>query len=50
MTTFHVIPVDDLVEHETDDNCPCNPIQEAVVRDDGSINWVASHNAKDGRS
>lgn len=49
MSTTHVMPIGDLIEHTADDDCACNPVQEAVVADDGSMNWLASHNALDGR-
>jgi hypothetical protein len=46
---LHVLPVDDLVDHEDTDTCPCGPTTIAVERDDGSIGWVISHHALDGR-
>lgn len=50
MTTVHVVPVNDLVEHETDgDDCVCGPDIEAVRRDDGSVGWLVSHHSLDGR-
>lgn len=30
MTVHHVIPVDDLVEHRADKDCPCHPTQDAA--------------------
>ena len=47
----HVMPINDLVEHEWDDNgdCPCGPEVQPVERDDGSIGWVYIHSALDGR-
>lgn len=53
----HVVPVDDLIEHETemtsdhllDRRCPCGPTPEAVKRDDGSVGWVIRHHSLDGR-
>ncbi len=44
----HVIPLDDFIEHELED-CVCGPEVEPRPRDDGSIGWVVSHNALDGR-
>ena len=50
MSTVHVVPVNDLVEHETDgDDCVCGPDIEAVRRDDGSVGWLVSHHSLDGR-
>ena len=50
MTTVHVIPVDDLTDHDTDgDDCPCGPCTEPVTRDDGSVGWVVIHHSLDGR-
>lgn len=49
MSTVHVLPVADLVEHEISDTCICGPSVEAVFRDDGSNGWVVSHNSLDGR-
>ena len=49
-TTWHVYPVSDLIEHDTeDDSCVCIPEQRPVQRGDGSISWVAVHHSLDGR-
>lgn len=47
----HIMPINDLVEHEADDDgeCPCGPEVQPVEREDGSIGWVYVHNALDGR-
>ena len=47
----HIMPINDLVEHEWDDDgdCPCGPEVQPVEREDGSISWVYMHNALDGR-
>lgn len=48
--TVHVVPVNDLVEHEVEGgDCSCGPTVEPVVRDDGSIGWVAVHHSLDNR-
>lgn len=47
--TVHVVPVNDLVEHDTNDDCACGPTSEAVHRDDGSIGWLVTHHSLDGR-
>lgn len=47
----HVTPINDLIEHEWDDDgdCPCGPEVQPVEREDGSIGWLYLHNALDGR-
>lgn len=47
--TVHVVPVADLVAHDTDDDCPCGVSSQAVARDDGSVGWVVVHHSLDGR-
>ena len=47
--TVHVHPLDDLIEHQMDDSCPCGPRQEPVKREDGSVGWLVVHNSLDGR-
>lgn len=48
MSTWHVEPVNDLIEHVHED-CICGPEIEAVFRDDGSNGWLITHHALDGR-
>ncbi len=48
-TDVHVVPVNDLIDHEDADDCPCGPAMIPVERDDGSIGWVVSHFSLDGR-
>jgi len=48
MATYHVEPVNDLIEH-LDEDCPCGPSTEPVPCDDGGINWLVVHNSLDGR-
>lgn len=46
----HTYPVNDLVEHATDGgDCPCGPETVPVEREDGSVGYVISHHALDGR-
>lgn len=48
--TFHVVPIDDLIDHNPDgEDCPCGPETVPVERDDGSIAWQVIHHALDGR-
>lgn len=49
MPPVHVIPVNDLVDHEADDDCICGPAADPVKRGDGSIGWVMLHHSLDGR-
>ena len=50
MTDYHVFPVNDLMEHDTDGgDCVCGPTAKSVERDDGSIGWLQVHHALDGR-
>lgn len=47
---FHIVPVNDLVEHDTSGNeCVCGPSSEPVFREDGSCGWLIVHNSLDGR-
>jgi hypothetical protein len=48
-TTVHVVPVNDIIEHEDSDACPCGPELQPVERRDGTIGWVLSHHSLDGR-
>lgn len=48
--TIHVVPVNDLIEHDSDGGeCPCGPTTEPVMRDDGSNGWLVTHHSLDGR-
>lgn len=50
MTTMHVEPVNDLIEHDTIGTpCICGPRERPVKANDGSVNWVVVHNSLDGR-
>lgn len=50
MSTVHVVPVGDLVEHDTDGGeCICGPSAEAVFREEGSAGWLMTHHSLDGR-
>jgi hypothetical protein len=48
---LHVVPVNDLIEHDTseDEDCICGPETIPVERDDGSFGWLVSHHSLDGR-
>lgn len=44
----HVIPLDDLVEHDPFETCVCGPSIEHVQDDDVS-GWLISHHSLDNR-
>jgi hypothetical protein len=46
---LHVVPVNDLIEHDTLGDCPCGPETRPVERDDGSFGWLVTHHSLDGR-
>lgn len=48
---IHVTPINHLIEHEKNNegDCPCGAEVQPVEREDGSIAWLYSHNALDGR-
>lgn len=46
----HVMPINDLIAHTSDDNCVCSPQAERVQRDDGTdAGWIYIHHSLDGR-
>jgi len=45
----HLHPIEDLVEHELDDECACAPRSELVPRPAGPDGWLYVHNSLDGR-
>lgn len=49
MSTVHVVPVRDLIEHDDSEDCTCGPTTEPVERDDGSFGWLVVHHSLDGR-
>lgn len=50
MSTVHVLPVGDLIEHADEGtDCPCGPTVEPVFADDGSCGWLITHHSIDGR-
>lgn len=46
---LHVVPLDDVVDHDLDQDCVCGVTMEPVVRHDGSMRWLLIHHALDGR-
>lgn len=50
MSDVHVLPVNDLIEHEEEGHdCPCGVTIEPVLADDGSCGWLITHHSLDGR-
>lgn len=50
MSTMHVYPTGDLIDHDTNtDECVCGPTPDPVFREDGSCGWVLIHHSLDGR-
>lgn len=45
----HVMPINDAVLHEIHEGCVCGPEVEPLAREDGTIGWMISHPALDGR-
>lgn len=45
----HVVPLNDLLAHETDD-CACIPETEPIPHPDGQVSFMSTHNAWDGRT
>lgn len=51
MTDLHVVPIGNLIEHDTgvDSSCVCMPTDTPVEQEDGTIRWLAVHHSLDGR-
>ncbi|MEV5703019.1 hypothetical protein AB0L55_36755 [Streptomyces anthocyanicus] len=50
MSTFHVEPINDLIEHDTSGHpCVCGPTERPEKHDDGTVDWIVVHNSLDGR-
>lgn len=49
MGGVHVVPGNDLIDHDVSDECPCGPRSEPVKCDDGSVGWLSVHHSLDGR-
>lgn len=45
----HTVPVDDLIDHDPDPDCPCGPTCQPVPRPDGSFGWLYVHHSLDNR-
>lgn len=50
MDALHVLPINDLIEHENEGaDCLCGPTVELVNADDGTVGTLVIHNSLDGR-
>lgn len=51
MTDLHIVPVGDLVEHDTNvgSECACGPTDTPIKSDEGVIRFMAVHHSLDGR-
>ena len=49
MSTAHVVPVGDLIEHPADEDCVCGPTPEPIEKEDGAVHWIVTHHSLDGR-
>lgn len=45
---IHVMPIDDLIEHEDNEDCVCQPTP-SLVPAAGGDGWVITHHSLDGR-
>ena len=45
MTTIHVTPIDDLIEHELSDDCVCGPSTMMTLEGE----WIIIHESLDRR-
>jgi hypothetical protein len=49
-THRHVMPDNDIVEHQATDTCVCGPTAELVKHDDSTdAGWLHVHHSLDGR-
>jgi hypothetical protein len=46
---LHVVPLNDLIEHDTTGTCTYGPTDQPMKRDDGSVGWLTIHHSIDGR-
>lgn len=45
----HVVPINDLIDHDLINDCLCGPAIQPVKREDGSVGWLTVHHSLDGR-
>ena len=46
--TLHIVPLGDVVERATTDDCVCGPTDQPVKQEDGSVRWLVVHHSADG--
>ncbi|MFG3046235.1 hypothetical protein ACGFZR_15065 [Streptomyces sp. NPDC048241] len=49
--TLHVVPVNDLTDHDTsttEPDCLCGPEVRPTAQDDGTVGWLLVHHSLDG--
>ena len=44
----HVMPIDDVIEHESNEDCVCGPRVQRVDTPEGD-GWLFTHHSADGR-
>ncbi|WP_435233347.1 hypothetical protein [Micromonospora aurantiaca (nom. illeg.)] len=51
MSTVHIVPVGDLIAHDSSggQDCVCGPTTKPVKAEDGSMGWMVVHHSLDGR-
>lgn len=50
MSALHVVPVGDLIEHDTTEDCICGPVAKLYEElEDGGDAWILTHSSLDGR-
>ena len=50
MNIHHIVPVADVVEHDTSgDDCVCGPRFEEVKAESVTMGWLVIHSSLDGR-
>jgi hypothetical protein len=47
--TMHVVPINDLIDHDLIDACICGPAIQPVKREDGTVGRLTVHHSLDGR-
>lgn len=47
--SIHVYPIDDLIEHELTEDCPCGVAPELERTTEDGDRWVIVHSSLDGR-
>nr|WP_187279181.1 hypothetical protein [Streptomyces lavendulae] len=50
MADLHVVPIGDLIDHDTIGGCACGPAEQLVKAADGSTGWLAVHHTRDSRA